>query len=457
MRIRLWPFFKKPIIHGLHRAINHLLTLIFLTSALASFILHLHPQRGFTSLLIWAPKVLAATFTPVLTFINLIAMALGLLGRDWRWSISGAVGATLSTHYFYQIQRPSPGFDEVFGPDWQDHVPARLRPSLLPRGRWTMLLRAPRNVRREIDVEVGTSPATGQDILANIWLPPTGVRPNRAAVIYVHGGAWIYGDKDNTQRPTFRHLAGQGYVVMDVAYTLWPDSDLPHMVQEVKQAILWLKRHSQRYGIDVNAITLSGASAGGHLALLAAYTPGHPAFQPPGDDGDASVRSVIAFYPPVDFRAMYNDMETIFGGFMRDRRVTFLAEQAANALKKMGYIPQQYEVSGDLNIIRHMLGGSPDEIPDVYELLSPIHHVDPRDPPTLIFQGEDDFFRLAPSLRELQRKLKATGVPTIYIEFPYTPHGFDLFLPQISPVALRAFREMDRFLHLINFTQRIPS
>jgi len=452
MFTKLSPLFGRSAVRKARQVTNHLLTLFFFASALASVILHLHPQRGFTSLLIWVPKVVAATFTPVLTLINLAAMALGFLRRDWRWMLSGAAGASLSTHYFYQIQRPSPGFDEVFGPDWQERAPMRLRSSLFPRGRWTMLLRAPRHVRRELDVVLGKSAATGKDLMANIWLPPEDVRPNRAAVIYVHGGAWIYGDKDNTQRPAFRHLAGQGYLVMDVAYTLWPDSDIPHMVQEVKQAILWLKRNSERYGIDPERITLSGASAGGHLALLAAYTPGHPAFQPPEEDGDASVRATIVFYPPVDFRAMYNDMEDVFGGFMRDRRVTFLANRAADALKKMGYIPENYQVRGDLNIIRRMLGGSPDEIPEVYALLSPIHHVDPHDPPTLIFQGEDDFFRLAPSLRELQRRLKAAGVPTIYIEFPYTPHGFDLFLPQISPVALRSFREMDRFLHLINFT-----
>lgn len=438
-------------IHGIRWLIYRAMTLFFYASALASFVLHLHPQRGFTNLIIWAPKMLSATFTPVLTLVNLSALVLGFFRRDWRWMASGAIGAGLSTNYFYQIQRPSPGFDEVFGPDWRNRVPVNLRPSMVPRGRWTMLLRAPKDVLREMDVAVGVSPATGREILVNIWLPPEDVLSTRAAVIYVHGGAWIYGDKDNTQRPVFRHLAGQGYVVVDVAYTLWPDSDIPQMVQEVKQTILWLKRNSQRYNIDPDRITLSGASAGGHLALLAAYTPGHPAFQPPDDDGDASVRAVIVFYPPVDFRAMYNDMEDVYGKLMRDRRFQFVANRAANALKRMGYIPDSYQPGDDLNIIRQMLGGTPDEIPEVYQLLSPSNHVDPRDPPTLIFQGEDDFFRLAPSLRELQRKLKFAGVPVIYIEFPFTPHGFDLFLPQISPVALRAFREMDRFLFLINY------
>jgi len=435
------------------RTVHNLLTMLFLASAAGSFILHLHPQRAFTSLLIWAPKVVAATFTPVLTLINLSALVLGIFRRDWKWIGMGGIGATLSTHYFYQIQRPSPAFDQVFGPDWTERVPARLRPSLLPRGRWTMLLRAPRNVKREMDVVIGKSPATGKDLLANIWLPPENVRPNGAAVIYVHGGAWVYGDKDNTQRPAFRHLAGQGYLVMDVAYTLWPDSDIPHMVQEVNQGILWLKRNSERYGIDPQRITLTGASAGGHLALLSAYTQHYPEFQPPESESDTSVNAVIAFYPPVDFKSMYYEMEKVFGNFMRDRRVAFLANRAVNALKRMGYIPESYTIKDDLNIIRQMLGGSPEEIPDVYEMLSPINHVDPRDPPTMIFQGEDDFFRLAPSLRELEHKLKQTGVPVIYIELPYTPHGFDLFIPQISPVALRSFREMDRFLFLINTTR----
>ena len=451
MFIRWFTLFFMENARRVRRFLNRAMTLFFFASALASFVLHLHPQRGFSNLIIWIPKILSATFTPVLTLVNLAAVILGFFRRDWRWMASGALGASLSTHYFYQIQRPSPDFDEVFGPDWRNRVPVNLRPSLFPRGRWTMLLRAPRNVVREMDVPVGVSPATGKEILANIWLPPPDVLPTAAAVIYVHGGGWIYGDKDNTQRPAFRHLAGQGYVVVDVAYTLWPDSTIPQMVQEVKQTILWLKRNSQRYNIDPEHITLSGASAGGHLALLAAYTPGHPAFQPPDDDGDASVRAVIAFYPPVDFRAMYNDMEKIYGHLMRDRRFQFLANRAVNALKRMGYIPQSYQPGDDLNIIRQMLGGAPDENPEVYELLSPINHVDPQDPPTLIFQGEDDFFRLAPSIRELNSKLKSTGVPVIYIEFPYTPHGFDLFLPQISPVALRAFREMDRFLFLVNY------
>ena len=447
---RLAPIFRIFIMAKL--AARVLTTLFFLASAMASVVLHLHPQRGVTSLIIWGPKILSATFTPVLMVVNITGMALGFFRRKWVWFGSGAVGVGLSMHYIYQIQKASPAFDRYFGDDWEQRAPAELRPGILPR-RWSMLLRAPLDVPREFNVVIGKSPATGKSILANIWLPPEDVDPNGAALIYIHGGAWVYGDKDDTRRPTFRHAAAQGYLVMDVAYTLWPESDILDIVKEVKLAVLWLKENAARYGVDPDRITLVGASAGAHLALLAAYAIGHPAFMPPdaSKDADERVRAVVAYYPPVDFRAMYEDLEEQFGGVIRNRRAIAVANQALNALKKIGYVPQSYRLGDDLNVIQQMLGGSPDDVPEVYDLLSPFTYVSPENPPTLFFQGADDFFRFAPPLRRLHRQLQRAGVISIYVEFPYTPHGFDLFLPQISPVALRSILELDRFLYLVNF------
>ncbi len=429
---------------------RNLLSLYFIASALAGVILHFRPQRGITSLLIWVPKILAATFTPILMLTNLVGLFVGVLRRNRLWMAAGAVGTGLSAHYIYQIQKASPALDRYFGDDWEQRVPPHLQPGILPR-RWAMLLQAPRHVPREFDVVVGESPATGKDILANIWHPPPGVKPNGAAIIYVHGGAWVYGDKDNTQRPVFRHEAGQGYLVMDVAYTLWPQSSLPDMVKEVRQAVLWLKAHARQYHIDPDRITLVGASAGAHLVLLAAYALNEPAFQPAETTGDPSVRAVVAYYPPVDFRAMDADLESQFGSVIHHPRAVFIANRALGALKRLGYVPPSYRLGDDLNMIRQMLGGSPEQVPEIYDLLSPFSYISKKNPPTLFFQGTDDFFRFAPPLRRLHRQLQRTGVISIYVEFPYTPHGFDLFLPQITPVALRSILALDRFLYLVNF------
>jgi acetyl esterase/lipase len=106
-------------------------------------------------------------------------------------------------------------------------------------------------------------------------------------------------------RPFFRSLAEKGHVVLDIAYSLYPEADMQTMVSEVNQAILWTKEKGQTYGINPDRIVLMGGSAGAHLSLLAAYTPGQPEFQPTQKEGDTSVRGVVAFYPAVDIREMY--------------------------------------------------------------------------------------------------------------------------------------------------------
>ena len=123
-------------------------------------------------------------------------------------------------------------------------------------------------------------------------------------MIYLHGGAWRYGTKDMRTRTFFRRLTAQGHVVLDLAYRLAPLASVPEMASDVKQGIIWLKEHASEYGVEPDKVVLMGGSAGGHLALLAAYTPDHPAFQPDDLEKDTSVRAVVAFYPPTDLGAL---------------------------------------------------------------------------------------------------------------------------------------------------------
>ena len=101
------------------------------------------------------------------------------------------------------------------------------------------------------------------------------------------------------------------------------------------------------------------------------------------------------------------------------------------------------------DIFAVMIGGTPDEIPEAYQLLSPVQHVGPHCPPTLLLQGSDDVFGLAPGVGAINQKLQADGVPVIMVEYPHTEHGFDLVLPQVSPVARAAINEVERFLALM--------
>jgi hypothetical protein len=93
---------------------------------------------------------------------------------------------------------------------------------------------------------------------------------------------------------------------MDVAYRLCPAVDLWEMLGDVQRAIAWLKAQAGEYGLDPGKIVLGGGSAGGHLALLAAYTAGDARFTPPELLGaDLSAGGVVSYYGPTDLCAFF--------------------------------------------------------------------------------------------------------------------------------------------------------
>lgn len=122
----------------------------------------------------------------------------------------------------------------------------------------------------------------GTTLRLDAYLPPRGIAGNGAGVIVVHGGSWNAGVRNDFPRWN-RWLAEQGYAVFDIDYRLAPQPNLRTATGDVKCAVRWVKRRAADFGIDPERVALLGRSAGGHLALLAAYT-----------DGDARLESGCA-------------------------------------------------------------------------------------------------------------------------------------------------------------------
>jgi acetyl esterase/lipase len=108
------------------------------------------------------------------------------------------------------------------------------------------------------------------------------------------------------------------------------------------------------------------------------------------------------------------------------------------------------------NMMRALFGGTPSELPDEYRLGSPLTHVDPYCPPTLLLQGADDFIVSAEAVRLLADRLRQAGVPVVHVEYPQTDHAFDLILPRLSPAAQASLYETERFLALLAVNQTAP-
>ena len=96
-----------------------------------------------------------------------------------------------------------------------------------------------------------------------------------------------------------------------------------------------------------------------------------------------------------------------------------------------------------------LFGGHPDECLETYTLFSPVTHVHPGCPPTMLIHGEHDVMAPVKATRFLFTQLQEKKVKTVMHILPQTDHAFDLQLPKISPSAHNAIYDVERFLALM--------
>ena len=114
--------------------------------------------------------------------------------------------------------------------------------------------------------------------------------PRRPAVICIHGGGFVGGDRSAWNDFTKR-LARDGYVAITISYRLSPKHQWPAHIHDCRAAIRWLRANAERYRIDPDRIGAMGTSAGGHLAQFLAVTNGVAEFR--GDHTHLDQRSDI--------------------------------------------------------------------------------------------------------------------------------------------------------------------
>jgi len=410
------------------------------------------------------PKMFVSQGAAFVAGTGALISVLGLAIGAPTAAVLGAVAAGLSIRYMLRVAARHDGFERAFGPDWQRRISPDRRGSMLAR-RWVGRLPDAPEPRWKRDIAFRRIPVSRRELLCDLWQPPEGTPSSHLAFLYFHGSGWHWLDKDFNTRRFFRHLCAQGHVVMDVAYRLCPEVDMVGMLGDVKRAVAWMKENADRYDVDPGRVVTGGGSAGGHLALLAAYAPDHPELTPDDvKDADLSVSAVVSYYGPVDMRAYYGHAGATLGkgetaGNEERKRAPdrdgISARISAAALRVvMGdlfeRIKEQEFPIGHRRMMANLLGGQPDEVPERYALASPITHAGPNSPPTLLLQGEHDSLIPASACRALYRKLVQEGVPVVHREYPQTEHAFDVaVLSRYSPAAQAALYELERFLALL--------
>lgn len=395
------------------------------------------PKTGWGRLVCFIPKLFVGSMISVIGLLGLCSSVLGLIFADV-WLIRfGLVTVALSGRHIYRIIKRSLSLGKSIAQvkPLQSNISQKTTLSYPWRLRWT---ESSDGISFKQDVAIAVSKDTGKVLLADLWQSANPGSRSGLGILYLHGSGWHYADKDFGTRHFFRHLAQQGHVITDLAYTLAPKVDLFGMVADIKHAIDWMKQHSSSLGIRSERIILMGGSAGGHLALLAGYTPNHPKFDPPDLANDTSVYGVVSYYGPPNLRAQFERFAELPGltGRTRVERIFM------NYLEtRFGFEPLSVH-----SLLPKLLGGTPAEVPELYDLGSPDSHIGTHCPPTLLLQGLHDFSGAAPEVSTLHHALRSVRCAAYLLELPDTEHGFDLYRPQWSPAAQSATYVTDRFL-----------
>lgn len=168
-------------------------------------------------------------------------------------------------------------------------------------------LDVPYTIRRD---QLFTPPDWPKSLLADVYMPQ-GAGPF-PAVLVIHGGGWAGGDRAQVERIAER-IARRGYVAVNITYRLVPEWTFPAPVQDVQQAIRWLRAHAADYQVDPSRIGAWGYSAGAHLAALVAGLSPRDRLYVEG----SGLKAVVAGGTPADLRKFHGG--TLVPNFLGER------------------------------------------------------------------------------------------------------------------------------------------
>ena len=230
----------------------------------------------------------------------------------------------------------------------------------------------------------------GMALTFDVLKPKSGA--NGAAVLFMVSGGWISAYRPPQQALSmFQPLLDKGFTVLPVRHGSSPKYLIPEIVADVRRAVRYIRHNAARWGVDPNRLGVYGGSAGGHLSLVLGAA---------SDNGDAGasedflkessrVAAVVAYFPPVDLRPLARGL---------------------NPPPREDGKPHSFPA---LNFEKEKAAD-----------YSPIVHVSPDDPPTLLIHGDKDTLVPVSNSQRIYEAFQQNKVRTEMIIIEGAGHGF---------------------------------
>jgi acetyl esterase/lipase len=261
----------------------------------------------------------------------------------------------------------------------------------------------PRPVRRESDLAFGMG--GGRVLKLDLAMPARGDGPF-PAVVCVHGGGWVGGDRTQ-MATTITVLARCGYVAVSPDYRLAPADRFPAALEDCKAAVRWLRANAARYRINPNRIGAVGFSSGAHLACLLGVTEKEDGLEGSGGNaGESSaVQAVVSFFGPTDLTHRF----------------------WTPVMETKNLLP--------------LLGGTLEEKPDAYRRASPLAYIRRTSPPFLCIHGTRDRTVPAQQSQAFVERLQGAGAAARLLLVPDVGHGWS---------GEKLWQSLGQMLHFFN-------
>lgn len=233
---------------------------------------------------------------------------------------------------------------------------------------------------------------SGRALLLDLYLPENADKP-LPLIIWIHGGAWSGGSKDNPG-PALKFVR-DGYAVAQVGYRLSPEAKFPAQIHDCKAAVRWLRANADQYHLNPNRFIAWGASAGGHLVSLLGVTSSVADLE--GTDNalrsSSRVQAVIDWFGPTDLRSDGSP------------RAAATLDDPNGPVAKLfgGTSSQQKELAAKASPMAYDLKGAP---------------------PFLIMHGDQDQTVPVRQSVTFSEALKKAGVDVTYVLMYGSGHGF---------------------------------
>ena len=265
----------------------------------------------------------------------------------------------------------------------------------------------PINLLRTFRIGVSPGSRPDDDLVYGTWqdrplrllvykpmAPATG--KSAPILLYIHGGGFTMGDRFESGT-NLRWFADRGWVALSIDYAL--SSVDRHLwdtaTGQVACAMAWTAANAVRLGGDPTRISLLGSSAGGNLAINAAYLANAGRLESSCGGVVPRVSAVSALYPPVDLAAAW-----------------------------AGKVPAISDMARQFNT--YYVGGSPQQFPDRYRFVASATHINAAAPPTLIIFGANDHLVPPDATDRFARQARNAGIDIESIRFPYGDHAFNI-------------------------------